>query len=230
MKNNGLNKREVIVDKTSQIGTSCKLKTKTVEADSTGQGLLDMYAGGNWSFLLSPNGSWSQATRAVAQRPKPQEMQRGVRWGQGLNRWSRQSIYSNVMCDGGKDSLSRAPDVDDTHRHRPCLRSPCVISQGNLLVSVLPRSNPQNGRVERLHLESQTRPVRELGWLLSNLLQIDWNLLRFYPTAATRPHVSVVLSIARSNPHGTKFQTYFQQQREILPSSIPSRNTLAPCP
>lgn len=37
MKNNGLNKREVIDDKTSQIGAFCNpARTKTVEADSTG--------------------------------------------------------------------------------------------------------------------------------------------------------------------------------------------------
>ena len=40
MKNNGLNKREVIDDKTSQIGAFCNsVRTKTVEADSTCQGL-----------------------------------------------------------------------------------------------------------------------------------------------------------------------------------------------
>lgn len=61
-----------------------------------------------------------------------------------MNRWSRQSIQTS--CATGGDSLSRRRALT-IHIDTGLSESPCVISQGNLLVSVLPRSIPKTSEL-----------------------------------------------------------------------------------
>jgi hypothetical protein len=66
----------------------------------------------------------------------------------GRDEQMESSKHSNVMCDGGRLFIT-ALGVDDTRTETDTglSKSPCVISQGNLLVSVLPRSIPKTSEL-----------------------------------------------------------------------------------